>query len=285
MKWIAHLICVISVLWLPTMARADLLGVGLAFNGGGVFRINEATGETSLLSQPGIGQLTSLARNNSGAFYTVGASASDFSLYTIDPVRGATSLVAPLNSAGGGLLNIQGLAFSSAGVLYASSPTGSTNSLYTINVATAELTLIGSTGQGIGGLEFAADGTLYGVGAVGSGLGLVTLDPLSGSIVSTLSLGNLYNSLTFAPDGTLYAAGTSVLWTVDPASGAIVPGSERGFSGSPGTVRVSGIQYVGPLAAEPIPEPATLVLLGTGLAGIGAVVRKRRTAGRNDKEA
>jgi hypothetical protein len=51
--------------------------------------------------------------------------------------------------------------------------------------------------------------------------------------------------------------------------------SIRAFDFSPGTT-FQGVP------SDPISEPATLLLLGTGLAGVGAVVRKRRKAHRDD---
>jgi hypothetical protein len=56
---------------------------------------------------------------------------------------------------------------------------------------------------------------------------------------------------------------------------AIIPGTN--------VVNVLGVRYDFQPAAV-IPEPATLLLLGTGLAGVAAKVRKRRTA-RDDEES
>jgi hypothetical protein len=75
-------------------------------------------------------------------------------------------------------------------------------------------------------------------------------------------------------------------FSLTPAADVPVGGSLGGFTfqsrRDPGTISgIGGIRYdlIGGISGRQIvPEPATMLLLGAGLAGVGAVVRKRRKA-------
>lgn len=112
---------------------------------------------------------------------------------------------------------------------------------------------------------------------------LVTVDPVDAGVLHTVGpLGVGISDRVFVGfdisgvSGTAYASfstggsypGAARLYTIDLSSGAAT------LVGA-----IGGEQTIVGIAAapgEPIPEPATLVLLGTGLAGIGAAVRKKK---------
>ncbi len=245
---------------MPAMAKADLIGLVL---GGTVVRIDEATGATRIIGNSGLSFQDSLARDSAGTLYTRQLDG----LYTIDSLTGAATLVTRLT---GPITGLSGLAFSPAGVLYGSTLTD----LITINLGTGVATRVGgfTNVRPIEGLTFSPEGVLYGVTRlpeIQGRSGLFRIDPLTADLTQLgPNIGGGFGSLTFAPDGTLLAAGNSVLVTLDPATGLVVPGSLRAIR-----FDVRGVEYV-----ASIPEPATLVLLGTGLVGVGAAVRKRRKA-------
>ncbi len=126
------------------------------------------------------------------------------------------------------------------------------------------------------------DGTILLTGSVG---GTDLLDTFSfmaaaGNQVTVASLTNfsLDNLLFFVPalDGeedVLFPSGSTFSFTA-PTNGLvgfIVFGDESLVNYQ---LRITGLT---PSAAGPIPEPATILLLGTGLAGIAARVRKRKS--------
>ncbi len=113
------------------------------------------------------------------------------------------------------------------------------------------------------------------------------LGPLPGSVVTAnstlqplLSAGTDYWLIAFAP-----AANTSIAWHQSPADPSILPPgnfvvnnthSQTGPWAYLVPATRPAFQINGNPVATAVPEPTTMLLLGTGLAGITARVRKRR---------
>jgi sugar lactone lactonase YvrE len=159
---------------------------------------------------------------------------------------------------------------SSAGAL------GPGGTLHTIDPVTGAATLIGNTVQFRGGgLAFAPDGTLFFL----EFNELHILDALTASILSTTNLNfDSHDGLAIRSDGVFFAsqsgpgggagagAGDANIRIIDPLAGTST------LLGGTGAGNVSD------LAFRPIPEPAALLLMGLGLAGLGFARRRRRSA-------
>ena len=102
-----------------------------------------------------------------------------------------------------------------------------------------------------------------------------------------LAAGSGWRSLTFliGPEHLTATRGTVVGALTNAGALRLYHNPEPGFGGqNNGPPPVNATLGVDNITATAVPEPTTLLLLGTGLAGVGAAVRKRRTAG-NTEEA
>jgi hypothetical protein len=135
--------------------------------------------------------------------------------------------------------------------------------LYTINKTTGLATMVGDTGDFFGSIAFAPNGTLYMSAADLDpvtdniiNIGLKTLNPLNAATLTFVATNDLFGALAVRPeDGAIFGGtgDTAQLYKIDPVTGV------ETLTGS------TGSNFVGDLAFQTVPEPATLSMVGTAL--------------------
>jgi hypothetical protein len=186
-------------------------------------------------------------------YAAVGSNALGGNLYMIDPTTATATSVGPIvNTSGGGVIAITGLAFNPVnGRLYGvttNAGQGSGNntvlkSLVTIDPATAIATVIGSLGSlSASDISFRSDGTLFGYQAGGTGGGsrsMLTINLTTGAATAVGTTGlttTAGGGLAFSPSGTLYLSalgGAGTLDTLNTSTGARTAGPS--MFGAPAT--------------------------------------------------
>ena len=153
------LICSALVIASVRPCSAELIGVSWF---GPVYRINEVTGNATIINALASIRMNSLARDSAGRLFSVGGTNSN-QLININPKTGQiiSSKQLPIS-------DFRGMAFSPTDQLFATHTIdlvgpGFQTELMVIDVNTANVTSRGVLDLGVGGLTFSKDGTLYGI--------------------------------------------------------------------------------------------------------------------------
>jgi hypothetical protein len=263
-------------------------GSPLSINNGWLDIIDQASGAVTPVGHPaGVSKLSGLAFLTSDLLFgstingNVGfppplPNSPTSDLVQINPSTGALIKDIGLIHVGGTALQIADLAIQpGTGTLFGISASSSgdfsaAGNLYTIDKATAAATLVGATGDFFGAIAFAPNGTLYMHAADLDNMGnlvntlLKTLDPTNAHTLTAVATLDVPGALAVRADGTIFAGNGEggKIYTINP------------LNGQETTVGNTGLNFVGDLDFQPVPEPMSLVICGLGL--IGLVMHRRR---------
>jgi hypothetical protein len=255
---------------------------GTSVNDGSLVLVDQTTGGISLIGHPdSVARLAGLTFDSAGTLWGSTLSpafpapppppATSSALIRIDPATGAQlSSVAILF--GVSPLSIADLAADPfTGTLFGvTGPNGPGPArLFTLNKTTGAATLVGSLGASFASIAFSPGGTLYGsVASFAAGPinpRLVTIDPTTAAFLTSLGTTDFFGAFGIRPtDGAIFG-GTGdehELFTVNALTGAET------------LIGDTGLNFVGDLAFQPVPEPTTVVLFGSGL--LAGLARRRR---------